>query len=134
MPRYLPQPCVVCTVLTEGGVLLNLDTKFYYSLNPSGLDLWLRMESGGLDAASTPRLEEASSSSGREVEIFLSELVSEGLAVLGDGDRAGQAAGRSATAGEPLNAGLEPPRLIRHDVPLSHILSNPFDPCVPLAE
>jgi hypothetical protein len=37
-------PSVVCTELDDGAVLLNLDTKYYYSLNETGLRIWQIME------------------------------------------------------------------------------------------
>lgn len=38
----------VFTLLADGtGVLLNLDTLFYYSLNRTGAALWQRIEEGG---------------------------------------------------------------------------------------
>ena len=53
------------------------------------------------------------------------------------GDNGAPPAG-PAGAARPLElaAGLPwaPPRLVRHEAPLNQILSNPFDPCVPLAE
>jgi Coenzyme PQQ synthesis protein D (PqqD) len=39
----------VFTPLPDGtGVLLNLDTRFYYSLNRTGAVLWQRIEEGGI--------------------------------------------------------------------------------------
>ncbi|MEW6600310.1 MAG: PqqD family protein [Nitrospirota bacterium] len=37
---YKKNPSVVCTELEDGAVLLDLQTKFYYSLNQSGLRIW----------------------------------------------------------------------------------------------
>lgn len=37
-------PCVVCTELDEGAVLLNLDTRYYYNLNETGLRIWQVMD------------------------------------------------------------------------------------------
>jgi hypothetical protein len=34
----------VCTELDEGAVLLNLDTKYYFNLNETGLRIWQIME------------------------------------------------------------------------------------------
>lgn len=41
---YLKNPSVVCTELDDGAVLLNLDTKYYYSLNETGLRIWQIMD------------------------------------------------------------------------------------------
>jgi hypothetical protein len=37
---YRKNPSVVCTELDDGAVLLNLDTKYYYNLNETGLRIW----------------------------------------------------------------------------------------------
>jgi hypothetical protein len=37
-------PSVVCTELDDGAVLLNLDTKYYFNLNETGLRIWQALE------------------------------------------------------------------------------------------
>ncbi len=37
-------PSVVCTELDEGAVLLNLDTRYYFNLNETGLRIWQIMD------------------------------------------------------------------------------------------
>lgn len=37
---YQKNPSIVCTELDDGGILLNLDTKYYYTLNQTGLRIW----------------------------------------------------------------------------------------------
>jgi len=45
--RVLPNPQCLLTELADGtGVLLHLDTKFYYSLNATGVVLWKAMHAG----------------------------------------------------------------------------------------
>lgn len=41
---YRKNPSVACTELDDGAVLLNLDTKYYFNLNESGLRIWQLME------------------------------------------------------------------------------------------
>ena len=41
---YQKNPSVVCTELDDGAVLLNLDSKYYYSLNEMGLRIWQIIE------------------------------------------------------------------------------------------
>lgn len=41
---YQKNPSVVCTELDDGGILLDLDTKYYYTLNQTGLRLWQIMD------------------------------------------------------------------------------------------
>jgi hypothetical protein len=38
--HYGKSKSVVCTELDDGGILLNLDTKYYYTLNETGLRIW----------------------------------------------------------------------------------------------
>ena len=41
---YRKNPSLVCTELDDGAVLLDLDTKYYYNLNETGLRIWQFME------------------------------------------------------------------------------------------
>ncbi len=41
---YRKNPSLACTELDDGAVLLNLDTKYYYNLNKTGLRIWQFME------------------------------------------------------------------------------------------
>ncbi|OGW51716.1 MAG: hypothetical protein A2Y81_09590 [Nitrospirae bacterium RBG_13_43_8] len=41
---YQKNPSVSCTQLEDGAVLLNLDTKYYYTLNSTGLRIWQIMD------------------------------------------------------------------------------------------
>ncbi len=41
---YRKNPLVACTELDDGAVLLDLDTKYYYNLNETGLRIWQIME------------------------------------------------------------------------------------------
>lgn len=128
MARFAPHPSVVCTVLDDGGVLLHLDTRFYYSLNGPGLAVWSLLEGGDTDPVARLSERWPAPSLRAEVDAFVAELLRESL-VIEDGD--------APAGGTPLLDGVREwsaPRLIRHDVPLNQILSNPFDPSVPLAE
>ncbi len=42
--NYKKNPSVVCTELDDGEDLLNLDTKYYYNLNETGLRIWRIIE------------------------------------------------------------------------------------------
>lgn len=41
---YHKNPSVVCSELDDGAVLLDLDSKYYYSLNETGLRIWQFIE------------------------------------------------------------------------------------------
>jgi len=122
---FEPHPSVVCTVIDDGGVLLHLDTKFYYSLNATGLAVWDLLEAGHADPALV-----LGDGNGRAegIRAFLAELEKESLV-----QPAAGAVAAASTPAFPAGAWIDP-RLTRHDIPLNQILSNPFDPSVPLAE
>jgi coenzyme PQQ synthesis protein D (PqqD) len=42
--RLIKNPAVVCTDMDEGGVLLDLETTAYYSLNRTALRIWNLIE------------------------------------------------------------------------------------------
>lgn len=45
--RYEPAPHVTCTALDDSeAVLLNLETKYFYTLNETGLFVWNRLQTG----------------------------------------------------------------------------------------
>jgi hypothetical protein len=132
MSAYQVHPSVVCTVLEDGGVLLHLDTKFYYSLNRTGLAIWMAMEDGVDDPASIVASRFPDAPGCREsVRGFVAELEREKLVE----SMAAAPVGRGPAGDVALDGGSwVAPALTRHAVPLSQIMSNPFDPCVPLAE
>lgn len=41
---YQKNPSILCTELEDGAILLNLDTKYYYTLNSTGLRIWQIMD------------------------------------------------------------------------------------------
>ena len=52
-------PAVECTELADGAVLLNMDTRLYYSLNLAGLELWNATERASGSEQVAERLTEA---------------------------------------------------------------------------
>lgn len=82
-----PSPDVLFTEVDDGsGVLLRLDTKFYYTLNPTGVVVWKALASG--DARDVPAIAALLAASFRvepdraraDVDAILDELVADGLA------------------------------------------------------
>jgi hypothetical protein len=126
-------PEVVVTELEDGAVLLNMETRRYYSLNDSGLEIWRRIGAAASEqelAANLSGLFEAEESRVQAaVAGFVPELERERLVV-------------SATESEPASAwpqtdgtkALAEPELVLHDEPLHEVPSSPFDPQLPLAE
>ena len=74
-------PQTVFTLLDDGsGVLLNLETRFYYSLNKTAVALWQELESRrtltleALIQATTTRFDVSYESASQEVNEFVSRL------------------------------------------------------------
>ena len=129
-------PEVICTELEEGAVLLNMETRTYYSLNDPGREIW-----GLVEITESPEdlaralcgLFTASEDQALAlVSPFLERLRTEHLLV----ERTEEPSSRTA-GGEPRPAtkkALLAPELIQHDEPLHEVPVNPFDPQLPLAE
>jgi hypothetical protein len=132
---------VVCTELEDGAVLLNLDTRLYYSLNEVGLEVWNLLEAvdGPQDAAGelARAFDVDETTAQNAISSFVEELQRERLVVAApDGTTSATAA--AAFDGRPPRADgkrpFEAPELIQHDEPLHEVSSSPFDPQLPLAE
>jgi hypothetical protein len=86
-----PNPQVLFTEIDDGtGVLLHLDTKFYYTLNPTAVFVWKAIAEGG---AATPAsiasriaatFQVEPDVAERDVAAILDEMAADGL-VLADG-------------------------------------------------
>ena len=84
MKSLTPSPKVILTETREGGVLLDLDTKFYFTLNAMGVALWKRLQAGGatldaLGSALTEEFDVDAETARRDAAEVLRELVAEGL-------------------------------------------------------
>jgi hypothetical protein len=86
MTLPVPNPQVLFTEIDDGsGVLLHLDTKFYYTLNPTGVLVWKALRDGaardvddlGARIAAEFRVEPADAT--RDVTSLLDELAADGL-------------------------------------------------------
>jgi hypothetical protein len=86
--RVTPNERVMLTELGDGtGVLLHLDTKFYYTLNPTGFFVWKFMNQrskslGELVGALTREFEIDPSTAALDLEALLSDLSGEKLVVV----------------------------------------------------
>jgi hypothetical protein len=122
------RPDVVVTTLENEAVLLDLATKFFYSVNGSGWAVVQLFECGSTmdDVRSRCRAwglsEEAVEG---EVCGFVDRLVDEGLLTAGERLPAGDVA-----CPQPWSA----PTLEKHKEPLQKIMISAFDPTLPLAE
>lgn len=141
MEALSKHPEVVCTELEDGAVLLNLETRFYYSLDRVGLDIWNLIDSVDTGEELADRLMQGYEAAGEDaqklVTAFLERLQSESLIVAPEGE-----VHESSSSHPPLPAGqpegdrmpLTAPILSKHDEPLHEVPLHPFDPQLPLAE
>ena len=118
---------VVSTVLHNGGVILDLRSKFFFSANPTALAIVQMFETG----ATSAQVLEASRKWGANgdlpaVEQLIEQIIAEGLV-----EAATPAGGvmPEVTVGTWLL-----PVLSKHNEPLQRIMVSAFDPGLPLAE
>jgi len=130
-------PEVVCTELEDGAVLLNMETRLYYSLNETALEIW-RLLGSAAGAEDVGRaLAERYAVSVEDATVvaagFLEQLERERLATPGtpvSGETPPSAAGPTGAPRAPFAE----PDLVKHDEPLHEVAISPFDPQLPLAE
>lgn len=89
MSELHPNPRVVATELKDGtGVLLHLETKFYFTLNATGIFVWNELQRGprsldGLVGAMVAAFEVEEPVARRDISALLDELESERLVLRG---------------------------------------------------
>lgn len=139
MEALSKHPEVVCTELEEGAVLLNLETRSYYSLDRVGLDVWNLIDSVDSAAELADQLAQGYEVGEEDpralVEAFLERLRSEALVVASEGSP--EPAPSYSSPPDPsggTKGPLTPPLLSKHDEPLHEVPLHPFDPQLPLAE
>jgi hypothetical protein len=125
-----PNPDVLFSDLGEGGILFDLNSKQYFSLNRSAAEIWNYLDAGGSLAQLEAELASRGGASQAESEGGLREfaefLTAHRLVEVG-------AAEGSAPLPSILGA-WERPRIEQHGNPLSDVILSPFDPTVPIPE
>lgn len=122
------RPDVVATVLDDGAVLLDLETKYFYALNASGWSLAQLFESGAT-AADAERFARASGAAPDDgVRRFVTALVDYGLV-----EEIAEGAEADVTV-VAAPARWSPPTVERQAEPLQQVIASAFDPSMPLAE
>lgn len=121
------RPTVVATVIEHGAVLLDLDAKYFYSLNESAWALVQCCETGAASIDSMTARARAWGGNADEVNEFVSELQSFELI-----DAA--PAPSSCSVEVEFDVTWAPPKIERHADPLQTIVTSAFDPSIPLAE
>lgn len=118
---------VVATVLDYGALLLDLDSKYFYLLNPSGWAVTQLFEDGATfdHALDRARVWGASDADVDGVRVSLDQMVAERL--LEGSDSAANSPGAAPERWEPM-------RFERQAEPLQKVIVSAFDPSIPLAE
>lgn len=133
---WTTNPEVVYTELDEGAVLLNMETRLYYSLDEAGVVIWKALdepaEQEALAQALAARFAVDAEHARHAASRFLDELQRERLAVPGPEGSTSEPAIQPAS--EMRRLPFAEPQLIRHDEPLHEVSLSPFDPQLPLAE
>jgi len=127
-PLLFLRPDVVATVIEGGAVLLDLQSKFFYSANGSAWAILQIFEAGATLAQ--VRMQTAAWSglpaTAAGVEPLLALLNAEGLLTH---------EGAPLPAGDiHLEGSWSSPELEKHREPLYRIMTSAFDPTLPLAE
>jgi hypothetical protein len=132
MDTELPQeslalrPTVVSTVLEDGAVLLDLDTKYFYSLNSSAWGIVQILENGASIESVLARCGAwGAGPSDRDAIVgVVAALIADGLLEEGpESDHPVELDGEWTT-----------PTVERHQEPLQRLMTSAFDPTLPLAE
>jgi len=127
-PILTLSPDVVVTVLEDSAVLLELQTKFFYSVNNTGWAIVQMLENG---AAVTQIKEQCRNwgATDKDVEIiegFLKVFTADNLVSSKEANPVGSQV--------PFKGPWSPPSVEKHKEPLQRVMVSAFDPSLPLAE
>ncbi len=121
------RPDVVTTVLQDGGVILDLRSKFFYSANPTALAIVQMFENGATAAdVLTAAQKWGANGDSPVVKQVIDLILSEGLVEAASPD--------AGSAPEVMVTAWVSPVLSKHNEPLQRIMVSAFDPGMPLAE
>lgn len=126
--RWLLRPDVVSTVLSEGAVILDLRTKFFFSANLTGWAIAQMFEVG----ATRAEIHQASKHWGAQaadaaaIDAIIDQMIAEKLVEPMNGNN-------PASSDVKVNNWILP-TLSKHREPLQRIMVSAFDPGMPLAE
>lgn len=122
------RPDVVSTVLNDGAVILNLRSKFFFSVNPTGWAIAQMFETGATrtEVHGACRKWGAADAGIQEIDTLIDQMIAEGLV---------EPASTPAAAVNGITvAAWVAPTLSKHREPLQRIMVSAFDPGLPLAE
>ena len=121
------RPDVVVTVTDEGAVLLDLDSKYFYSVNNIGWELVQQFELGAAPRHLVESCREsgAPAESEPEIQAFLDTLLEDGLL---------EPAEAEGPVEISVDGAWQAPTIEKHREPLQRVMTSAFDPTLPLAE
>jgi hypothetical protein len=124
---YVLRPDVVATILDHGALLLDLDSKYFYLVNPSGWAVTQLFENGASLEHAIERSHAwgASDADIGSVREMVERLVSERL--VEPADTIANDTGEAPVPWQPVS-------LERQAEPLQRVIVSAFDPSIPLAE
>ena len=124
---YALRPDVVATILDHGALLLDLDSKYFYLLNPSGWAVTQLFENGASleHVMQRSRTWGATDADNGAVREMVERLVADRL--IEPADVIANDSGEAPAAWQPVS-------LERQAEPLQRVIVSAFDPSIPLAE
>lgn len=127
-PALALRPDVVVTVLEDEAVLLDLETKYFYSVNATGWAIVQLFEQGTTRDGVLAQCHTwgASSDDVEPIVRFVDFVAAERLAV--------PANGAEPTGQVTAPRAWTPPVIQKHKEPLQRVMVSAFDPSMPLAE
>ena len=126
--RLTLRPDVVVSVMEDGAVLLDLATKYFYSVNSSGWAIVQMFE----NSASIEEVKmkchawAGGDKDSAAIDVFIETLLNENLV--------GTALDSVTPHDAKLDGDWSRPSIEKHKEPLQRIMTSAFDPSIPLAE
>lgn len=119
---------VVATIIDDGAVLLDLDSKYFYTVNRSGQAIIAMLEDGVTAGELLARCASwgMPDTDRAEVQGFLTRLLDDRLIE--------PSPAPGDTAAVSFDAAWQLPTIERQREPLQRIMASAFDPSLPLAE
>ena len=126
--RFALRSDVVATLLEDGAVLLDLESKFFYRLNSSGWFIVQQFENGAtiIQVMAACRTSGAAAADERDITLLIDALLQDRLIEVSDDDPGAQ----TSVASVPWVA----PVIEKQAQPLQKVIISAFDPSVPLVE
>ena len=120
------RPTLVATVIEDGAVLLDLESKYFYSLNKSAWAIVQLFELGPASVGDIQGRCRDWGGSSDDVPRLLDELERAGLLEFSEQAEPAQA--------PDYTGPWQPPVVTRQSEPLQNVVTSAFDPSIPLAE